>query len=71
MKYHIEDISISSADTFFNTVKIYIDSQIPLILGVDVYHKNGEDLSRLDGHAVSIIGYKAIDKLGHRNVQFP
>ena len=68
VKYHIEDISISSADTFFNTVKIYIDSQIPLILGVDVYHKNGEDLSRLDGHAVSIIGYKAIDKLGHRAI---
>ena len=68
LKYHIKDISASSADDFFSIVKTYIDSKIPLILGVDVYKKNGESLSRLDGHAVSIVGYKIADDPSHRAI---
>lgn len=68
LKHHTADISAYSADDFFTTVKTYIDSKIPLILGVDVYRKNGQELNCLDGHAITIVGYKAMGNSGHRAV---
>lgn len=70
LKYHVYDISAKSvsADVFFSKVKIYIDSKIPLILGVDVYSKNKSTLNHLSGHAVSIVGYKSEDDPSHRAI---
>ncbi|EPI2168773.1 hypothetical protein ACS5HP_002938 [Vibrio alginolyticus] len=68
LKHHTADISDYSSDDFFITVKTYIDSKIPLILGVDVYEKSGQKLNRLDGHAITIVGYKAVSDSGHRAV---
>ncbi|SHE98477.1 C39 family peptidase [Vibrio gazogenes] len=62
IKHHTADISAYSADTFFTTVKTYIDSKIPLILGVDVYCKSDQELTRLDGHAITIVGYKSTNE---------
>lgn len=58
LKHHTANITNYSSEDFFNTVKIYIDSKIPLILGVDVYEKKDSGLNILDGHAVTILGYK-------------
>ncbi|EKT4485761.1 C39 family peptidase [Shewanella algae] len=58
LKHHTADITSYSSEDFFKTVKTYIDSKIPLILGVDVYEKKGSELEPLDGHAVTIVGYK-------------
>ncbi len=68
LKHHTADISGYSAEYFFTMVKTYIDSKIPLILGADVYVKCGEELNRLDGHAITIVGYKAIAESKHRAV---
>ncbi|MCS4296355.1 MULTISPECIES: C39 family peptidase [Acinetobacter] len=62
LKHHTADITAYTDHDFFTTVKTYIDSRIPLILGVDVYRKRDQKLSRLDGHAITIIGYKWADK---------
>jgi hypothetical protein len=48
----------SNMDTFFDIIKIHIDSNIPIILGADVYKYSDNQLIKLDGHAVSILGYK-------------
>jgi hypothetical protein len=48
----------STVDTFFDIVKTHIDSNIPIILGADVYKYLDNQLIKLDGHAVSILGYK-------------
>lgn len=58
LKHHTVDIKNYSAEDFFNIVKTYIDSKIPLILGVNVYEKKNSELKLLDGHAVTIVGYK-------------
>jgi hypothetical protein len=65
IKHHTADISAYSADIFFTTVKTYIDSKIPLILGVDVYRKSEQGLTRLDGHAITIVGYKSTNESGN------
>jgi hypothetical protein len=62
LKHHTVDLLDYSSTDFFNTVKTHIDSKIPLILGVDVYSYNNGKLVRLDGHAVTIVGYKKSDK---------
>lgn len=43
----------------FGIIKTHIDSGVPMILGVDVYEKEKGKLNRLDGHAVSVLGYKS------------
>lgn len=48
----------SNVNTFFDIVKTHIDSNIPIILGADVYKYLDNQLVKLDGHAVSILGYK-------------
>ena len=68
LKYHTVNIEDYSSEDFFNTVKIYIDSKIPLILGVDVYEKKYVGLNLLDGHAVTIIGYKEHNKEEQRAI---
>jgi hypothetical protein len=50
-------------DAFFQTVKAYIDSDIPLILGVNVFETiNGQSKLKEKGqHAVVILGYKDVN----------
>ena len=47
-----------SFDNCFGIIKSYIDSDIPVILGANVYKINGTELEKLGGHAVTILGYK-------------
>jgi hypothetical protein len=47
-----------SFDSCFRIIKSYIDSDIPVILGANVYQINGDALEELGGHAVTILGYK-------------
>lgn len=67
LKHHTIDLCDYLADEFFQTVKTHIDSRIPLILGVDVYSKNDEEWRHLDGHAITVVGYKSGD-LGKRSI---
>jgi len=50
--------SAISKDEFLNVVKYYIDSKLPLILGVDVYRLEDQKHRKLAGHAVTVLGYK-------------
>lgn len=68
LKHHTADIVGYSSEDFFDTVRIYIDSKIPLILGVDVYEKKDSGLNLLDGHAVTIVGYKEHSKEEQRAI---
>ena len=60
LKHHSYDLENISIAEFINHVKIYIDSKIPLILGIDVFEKSREknEFLKLGQHAVSILGYK-------------
>lgn len=55
--HHLELDEIEKEE-FFNIIKYYIDSKLPLILGVSVYAIKDGALHALAGHAVSILGYK-------------
>ncbi|PSV98768.1 C39 family peptidase [Photobacterium iliopiscarium] len=58
LKHHLIDTENYSKDRFFDLVKTYIDSDIPLILGATAYSiDDDKNLSELAGHAVTIIGY--------------
>ena len=43
---------------FFNSVKIHIDSGLPLILGGDVFSIGDSGIQPRGGHAVSVLGYR-------------
>jgi len=57
-KINIDSTKQEGLDNFFNIVKNYIDSDLPVILGADVHEISGDVLSKLGGHAVTIVGYK-------------
>lgn len=62
LRHHVFNIQKYDGQKFINNIKIHIDSGIPLILGADVYKKNTSgSYERLDGHAVTILGYKNDD----------
>lgn len=61
LRYHAEPFLQSGTQSdFLQTVCCHIDSEIPLILGVDVYgiETNGT-LKKVAGHAITILGYKS------------
>ena len=51
--------SKTSWDDFIETIKIHIDSNLPLILGGDVYTIKDGRYTKKGGHAVTVLGYKA------------
>lgn len=57
-KINIDSSKKDGLDNFFNIVKNYIDSDLPVILGADVHEISDDGLSKLGGHAVTIVGYK-------------
>lgn len=59
LKHHSYDLDQTSILDFLNHIKLYIDSNIPLILGINVYEiRDQSNFNLLAGHAVSILGYK-------------
>jgi hypothetical protein len=58
LKHHTIDLLGYRLEDFLSIVKTHIDSGIPLILGVDVYRMEGGNTTRLDGHAITVLGYK-------------
>jgi len=73
LRNHQVDLSEFDAgerDSTFRVIKAYIDSGIPVILGANVYEKEevgSQDdvsckLSFRGGHAVTILGYKELDR---------
>ncbi|MBB1294601.1 MULTISPECIES: C39 family peptidase [unclassified Pseudoalteromonas] len=58
-KFNI-DTSKAESDNFFNIVKSYLNSDLPIILGVDVYweEEQAQLVSEGRGHAVTVLGYK-------------
>ena len=58
-KFNI-DTSNAEYDNFFNIIKSYLNSDLPIILGVDVYWKKEQAqlVSEGRGHAVTVLGYK-------------
>jgi len=58
-RHHNELIAKMIKMDFFNSVRTHIDSNLPLILGVEVYGVSDENiLTKKAGHAVTILGYK-------------
>jgi len=61
LRNHTFDFSEANKDdqeSFFQIVKSYIDSDIPLILGVDVYALDTDKKFKKEGqHAITILGY--------------
>lgn len=58
LRYHHESVIDRSLEELRETVRIHIDSDIPLILCADVYDLNQEgDPKKLGLHAVAIVGY--------------
>ncbi|WP_175772933.1 hypothetical protein [Paraburkholderia phenazinium] len=59
LRHHMQSLEAVSQREFFETIKCYIDSGLPLILGTDVYAvDDGGKLARKGGHAVTVLGYK-------------
>lgn len=53
-KYHNESIEETTGSQLFETIRCHIDSDIPVIIGGQIYTTEGH----LGGHAVTILGYK-------------
>ncbi|NLR23218.1 hypothetical protein [Pseudoalteromonas maricaloris] len=62
-KFNIDTRSSAESDNFFNIVKSYLNSDLPIILGADVYWKeeHAQLISEGRGHAVTILGYKELN----------
>ena len=59
LRHHSESIRAIGEKEFFDTVKYYIESGLPLILGASVYKvREHMELSKVAGHAVTVLGYK-------------
>jgi len=60
IKHHSDSLKTTLQESFFQIVQFYVDSEIPLILGATVYkiEDDGKSLSKLAGHAVTVLGYK-------------
>jgi hypothetical protein len=59
LRHHTESLKRISRVNFLATVKSYIDSGLPLILGAALHQIDGDgNLIRIAGHAVTILGYK-------------
>ncbi|WP_321937505.1 C39 family peptidase [Paraburkholderia sp. J8-2] len=59
LRHHGETLEFTKQDDFLRAVIAYIDSGIPLILGVDVYAVEETGPKKLAGHAVTILGYSS------------
>lgn len=55
IKHHMEMIPKASGTELLEIVRCHIDSNIPLILGAEVYNSDGDHLGE---HAITILGYK-------------
>lgn len=55
LKHHMELVPRASKWELFDIVRCHIDSNVPLILGADIYDKDG---TLMGGHAVTILGYQ-------------
>lgn len=66
---NIEKFDRSNKNRIFEIIKIYIDSNLPIILGADIYERqtcekkeSSKDqeyiVKHLDGHAVTVLGYE-------------
>lgn len=68
LRHHKLDIgNLNSDEYFFQMVRIYIDSGLPIILGAVAYKiKKGGGYEKLGGHAVTILGYNANNKQDRR-----
>lgn len=66
LRYYHEDVKKRKASELYETVRIHIDSGIPLILCADVFDydaiKKEKGKERLGLHAVTIVGYSANSK---------
>lgn len=61
LRHHLVNVGVFNEVTknyVFKIIKTYINSNIPVILGSDVYENKNGELRRLDGHAVTILGYQ-------------
>ncbi len=59
LRHHSINLSHIDNVSFFDIVRTHINSNLPLILGADVYSiDNEKQLTKLAGHAVTILGYK-------------
>lgn len=60
LRHHFESLKRISAGELVETIKCYIDSGIPVILGTSVFSadKSGEIAELKGAHAVTVLGYK-------------
>ncbi|SLW92842.1 Uncharacterised protein [Klebsiella pneumoniae] len=63
LKHQTEFLKGKEQDVFFNKIRVYINSGLPLLLGGDIFTwSDSEDIQRKAGHAVTILGYKSSGK---------
>lgn len=56
---HFLKLNRFSQERFLKTIRYHVDSNLPMILGADVYSISADkELSLRAGHAVSVLGYK-------------
>lgn len=62
-KFNVDPTSPSGSVNFFSLIKSYLDSDLPIILGADVYWENEQAqlITEGRGHAVTVLGYKQKD----------
>ncbi|MCS0533166.1 hypothetical protein [Klebsiella grimontii] len=58
LRHLFSDLHNYSWDALLKVIKIHIDSELPLILGAQVYSINENTLVHQGGHAVTVLGYK-------------
>lgn len=59
LKYHECNVVSLKEEGFFETVKCYVDSGLPLILGARIYDISSQEKAvEIGGHAVTVLGYK-------------
>jgi hypothetical protein len=59
LRHHSETLTESTKQDFIESVRSIINSQLPLILGADVYGiSEAQGLIKKAGHAVTVLGYR-------------
>lgn len=65
LRHHLVNVDMFDEELknkIFKVIKIFIDSKVPVILGVKVFENQGGNIKPLDDHAVSVLGYQDADE---------
>lgn len=62
-KINVDTKQVDGKEAFISTIQSYIRSQLPIIMGTEVYDIEADKVIKRDGHAVTVLGFDGSDAI--------